>query len=322
MDEGPPVGTAALEGWALSLQPPALPSLGLEPLPVAVTDVPPEEALESLDRCLARDPVARTQAAVAELVSHYLPRALRERGEVCELVDFTVARGRVDDGLAGVLTELSADALLEAIRGRLGGAPAPEERCVLLEICARALGAGAIDIVRAEWGRGGPGAFFSMAEVLARSLPLEESFPLVAEAVERFDVEDRTMAMGALELFQSERALDWIERQLLPETAGALEIPTPYLMYWGKLAAVSRLDWDRALRWLAHGGRISLAALYALYICLGERDPPYRPAPVLFNRPEDATIARHLLDYQEADPRPLVGRIVRTILSYVGPGSG
>src|SRR6185436_11112794 len=105
-------------------------------------------------------------------------------------------------------------------------------------------------------------AFVAWANAVAACLPGEEGFARVTDALASMNGNKPSLFLSALGEFRSERALAWIEANVREDVT----------VDWGRLAALSRLDWPRAVRWLRTGRPLSLVALDALCPAPGSVD--------------------------------------------------
>lgn len=224
-----------------------------------------------------------------------------------QLLDYAMTRWLVDDNAARAISQHNNESVLLSLHRRIAEYPGFETKSFAYDICALSLGRSAEDWIRAEWKSFDPELLHSLAPATAVCLPFEEGFNLMAQAISQVSIKERAQASGTLAWFHSERTLDWIEQNLCG----------PLTDSWGRLAAVSELNWERVAKWLASGRPLSLVALDALNACwhyntiILRRFAPklLKPIPV-----DDMTAA--LIAYHLNDPVPRVRNTIDTIVSH------
>jgi len=231
-------------------------------------------------------------------------------GELPRLIDYCITRWSIDAPVVEALTSFpERDVLNELVRRADDSA----ERDIIdtcLYICSLAVGATGADWVRKERTRLIPNRLSMWAEAAASSLPLEEGFQSAVDALETCSLKDLAYAAHALAAFGTSRTLDWIESKL---PASGL----PVTESWGRLAAVSGLNWARVQKWLRHGRPLSLAVLDALNACWHYNTPYLRKVrPRLTEPPPRDEAARALQDYLPRDPVPRVKMTIPVILAH------
>ena len=237
---------------------------------------------------------------VADPATYPLPdlASLDPRG----LVGHAMTRWQLDDRDVAALRTCAPTLLLEAMRDRLAQNPSPWVASVVFEMCARALGHAAAEFVREHWSRanGAPGcAVHAAVCCLPREEAIERAFVVVdAAPIPR-------EAMNALSWLQSERVLDWIERN----------VAEPLTDTWGMLASYSALSWPRVVAWLEAGRPLSLVALDALIAPRRDSAPAFQAlSRPLTDAPPYDEFARVLEAYRARDDVLRVRRAVAALL--------
>lgn len=171
------------------------------------------------------------------------------------LLAFAVTRWHFDDDLIAALRSHAPQPLLTAITAR-AAAGNPGIFAVMLEVAAVAVGPFAADWVRGEYARARASlAMFSWCQAAAACLPLDEGLSLALAAVTPDDGGPAGEIKSCLIWFRSARVLDWIEAHAPPANVA---------QSWGRLAAFSDFDLDRANRWVASGRPLNMIAVDAL----------------------------------------------------------
>jgi hypothetical protein len=118
----------------------------------------------------------------------------------------------------------------------------------------------------------------------------------------------RRETASALAWFRSERVLDWIEAF----------IHEPLTEDWGRLAAVSNLDWSRVKSWLGKGRPLSLVALDALNACWHYNTVLLkRCRPKLAGGWAESEFVSVLEEYVSRDPVPRVQKAAGAAISHM-----
>lgn len=111
------------------------------------------------------------------------------------------------------------------------------------------------------------------------------------------------------------RCLDWIEKvqNRIKNISSS----------WGHLAASSKFDWERAIKWLDNGRPLSLISIDALIYCTsnGERQNQSlwmrKVNPNLINSPNPEVISNRLKEYLLIDSVPRTKTSVHRIMENI-----
>jgi len=197
---------------------------------------------------------------------------LKESAAIDELIDHAIVAFSLSDELVNRLQAEDPDSVLDEINLRMSENPGLGYR--LYEIVGKVLGPKA-----AAWVRNQIFQYSSSidediehlniyAEMLAQCLPSEEGFNHCVRVLDNIE-SPRLLGekLWSLHPFHSPKTLDWIEANV--HRMGSLSSS------WGAVAAASRIDWKRIVKWLEAGRPLSLIALDALCECSKGEATPY-----------------------------------------------
>ena len=211
----------------------------------------------------------------------------------------------IDDRYIEVLKGFPAEEVLAAFSAILEKTTNGGMTDLVFELCARTLGADGADFVRSMWGKYCRDSFsHTLAFAVARCLPYEEAFRLLADALSGMEPWQRTRYMACLLEFRTRWTLDWIEEN----------VESPVTHDWGYLAAESKFNWQRAKDWLERGRPLSLVALRALSICFQRRA---RGGQLGFKRPPIDEVVSVLREYEKRDDAPAVKEMVSHVIALL-----
>ena len=232
-------------------------------------------------------------------------------GSLERLTDYCITRWSIEAQAYEAFTTFPAEAVLKELDRRLATRNQQVFE-VCLDICANALGEQAASWVRGKFPHAKKeGALFSWAEAAAKCLPHPEGLRLTIGALQdstEKELHDRKLA---LLWFRSPEVLDWIEAHIPKATITE---------DWGRLAALSAFDWNRAQKWLRSGRPLSLVAIDALDALIqrpGEAPIVSQLKPRLQGCPERADIREELQRYQTVDDTPRTDRKCRFIIAHL-----
>jgi hypothetical protein len=213
-----------------------------------------------------------------------------------------VANWYIHKDLVAAMQRHSPEVLRSVFAERLSIIRNVEITRTIFHLIGLALGAGGAALVRDNWEKFAfTGAFNGIAFAASRCLPLEEAHEQVTDTLSRVDIIKRSVAKEVLHWFATPLNLDWIEKNA----------HSPVDSSWGLLAASSKLDWDRAKKWLSLGRPLSLVALDALDWCVcSGRKPP------LVNPPSLKEFISILEDYRNRDNVRRVNERVDKLLEF------
>jgi len=225
-----------------------------------------------------------------------------------KLLDYTITRWHFEE-VASAWNKLSPSQTLKAISLRFADTGNAGIKSVMLDV-ASTLGEQAEGFVRYAWGDFPETVDLpSLAKASASCLPHREGFDRVVESLGHCEESKKRDLMFSLSYFRSPETLDWIEANIV----------SPVTEAWGRLAAVSELDWPRVRRWLGNGRPLSLVALDALAAIVRPQTPLLREfAPRLNNPPDVESLTTVLKCHANQDPVPRVSRITGLVLENAG----
>lgn len=227
--------------------------------------------------------------------------------DVEHLLDYAGTKWFIEGPLVEALSRHRKESVLRSLQTRVASQPGLELKGLAYEICAKVLGTTAEEWIRREWESSPPALLFSLAEASAACLPRAEGYSLVVSALAGVPTKELVYAAAALSWFRSAAALDWLEQN----------ISDPLLDDWGRLAAVSDLNWERVAKWLAAGRPLSLVALDALIACRHYNTPLLkRFAPRLLEPAPVDEMDAALNAYLGSDPAPRVRKAVAAIVGH------
>jgi hypothetical protein len=153
-----------------------------------------------------------------------------------------------------------------------------------------------------------------MIQAIVGCLDFDEAFPLITQALEKIPDNHLSDHIGALRLFHSERALDWMEN------AAHRIHNINNLGAWSCLAIASKPDWQRIVKWLDKGRPLSLIALEVLENCT-VKDEDVKNLPLwklhsigkLTDTPAPEILLAKLDEYYKKDPSPIPQGFIKTI---------
>jgi hypothetical protein len=162
-----------------------------------------------------------------------------------------------NDPVVRYLSRHDRSVIVRSLQRRIATARNFDIERTAYEICAYALGPAAADWIRSRWKDHSPEAFSQLARTSAYCLPFDEAFERITQALEELAPSERADNCYALAALRSLRVLDWIEAHQAPAKRDV----------WGRLAAVSRFSWPKAVAWLEQGPPLSREALAAIEAC-------------------------------------------------------
>ncbi|WP_193366729.1 hypothetical protein [Pelagibius marinus] len=228
------------------------------------------------------------------------------------LVDYCVTRWWVDAEVYEEFAAFASEAILKELERRT------EVRnwqvlSTCLGICANALGNHAGEWVRCKFGRATEeGILSAWAKAAASCLPHPEGLHMAMQALGKLNNRDLREQKMALMWFRSPDVLDWIEAHV-PSTNISED--------WGRLAALSALEWSRAQKWLERGRPLSLVTIDALSEFIprpGQAPIIGQLAPALQGCDVRSEIGQELRRYMTVDDVPRVTRKCSFIIEQLG----
>jgi hypothetical protein len=225
------------------------------------------------------------------------------------LMDFVGTRWSLQDDAIKVLSAIPPERLLLMLAARHERTRNSWFRIRYYHICGEVLGTAAQGWVREVLHRADPIGQLGIIEAAGSCLPSQEAMRAAFDALGSASLtHPHSTSLGVLAQFRSPLVLDWIENHV-----GDL-----VLSDWGRLAALSGIDWPRVVAWLRRGRPLSIVALDALlaYAFPGRHMPvklascpPTMPSP-----PPSETIEVTLRDHANRDNVPRVKQTVNNIL--------
>jgi len=177
------------------------------------------------------------------------------------------------------------------------------------EIAACCLGTIAENWIRHQLLIYSEATYFSFYHAVSQCLPFYEGFKLTITYLEESPTKEVADRSSVLSWYRSRKVLDFIERHA----------SSPVQESWGRLAAVSDFDWERAQQWLDSGRPLSLICLGALHSITRYDTSLLREIrPILRNAPDREELSYRIRAYERLDPVPRVERIVDSIIRKVG----
>ncbi|WBW94942.1 hypothetical protein [Oceanirhabdus sp. W0125-5] len=178
----------------------------------------------------------------------------------------------------------------------------------LIEICGKCLGRVCQEWIIKLWENIDMELLVSISNATAYALPENEGIQLVLDALDKISYKELPhIAYVCLYKFNSSEVLKWIEKK----------VKSPVKDQLGRLAAVSKPDWDIISRWIDMGRPYSLVALDTLYNIM---PPAYKSEvheelnPKLLNPISVELMTAKLKEYESIDSVPRVKRIVKSII--------
>jgi hypothetical protein len=237
----------------------------------------------------------RPQIPVTEAEAHAYPSPEEWRRSAALAFEIALSRWPPDPEALAVLGQdpVGTVARLWAVASPVALAHAPA--------LAAAIGPPAAEWVRAQWDAGADLGVITWAS--AACLPADESYERARAALEA-ERPPAAMSWWALEPLHDRRVLGLIERHAASPVSDSV----------GRLAAVSRIEWPRIVRWLALGRPLSLVALDALRTLVAADTPFTRAVAAKLEEPPTRAELEHVLDAAlRADDVPRVQRIVARV---------
>jgi hypothetical protein len=226
------------------------------------------------------------------------------------LIDYALTRWRLTLTDLAPFQHHTPNQILSALERRFAATRSSEIRGCVFELCARVLERGAETFIRGAVKDGNPYSHDLIA-ALAKCLPPEEGFQIALDLLRDVRAQDLPRAACSLATFRTAAALDWIEDQVASPDAVLTE-------GWGRLAAMSRLTWERVEAWLNAGRPLSLVALDALNSCWNYNTPQLREwRPKLIEAPGTELMRKRLEQHQALDDAPRVTRSIGAILLHL-----
>ncbi len=225
---------------------------------------------------------------VGEVVSPELfpaPGLKQARQNAEALIDYAMSRWFLKDDVIQALQSQDKSLLVESLSRRVATSNNPNVEGRAFEICS-AVGPSAAPWIRGRWRDYHPDTVGELIRSTAKCLPITEGFPLALKALEKLPAVNLYDTAQALAHFQSPKTLDWIE-----EHAWA-----PFFMDLGRLAALSKLSWERASEWLRRGQPLSLIALYALKSCWDYNTPLLKAVRPKLLAPESPAVMNQTVE--------------------------
>ncbi len=221
-----------------------------------------------------------------------------------KLLDFATTRYYLDKEIIEALKKFDKLKVLDVLRLRVSTFPNYHIENLAYQICARVVGTEAEVWIRQRWGSE-PLLLFSLAEATAACLPLDEGYNRVLDQLKKLPDKELPEASTALSWFRNESTLDWIDSK----------VTSPISSFWGRLAAISQLTWDRVVKWLDMGRPHSFLALDTLnafwrYDTLLLKEF----TPKLLQPDSVEKMTSKLLSHRQCDPVPRVRQNVDSII--------
>jgi hypothetical protein len=234
---------------------------------------------------------------------------LREVADNLEnLLDFANTRYFLREDIINALGRFDKTEVLNSLVNRVSTIPNYLIETRAYEICARVIGKEAEEWIRTRWNMEDV-LLFPLAEATAACLPLDEGYNLVLSRLKKVTEKELPQASGALLWFRYEKALDWIEEK----------VSSPISSYWGQIAALSQLTWERVEKWLDMGRPHSFLALDALNACWNYNTLVLkRFEPKLLQPDSIENMTSRLFNYKKLDSVPRVLQKVDSIINNWG----
>lgn len=250
----------------------------------------------------------QSEAGTLSVVGPPSPSLKTVSGSLERLVDYCITRWRDDAEAYAAVAAFPREAILVELDRRIE-VPNRHIFGTCLAICANALDSQAAPWVCDRYERAiDEGLLFAWAEAAARCLPQPEGLQRTMDALAALDDRAQRDRKMALLWFRSPAVLDWIEARV--PNAGITED-------WGRLAALSTLDWPRVQSWLKRGRPLSLVAIDALRELIprpGQALVLYQLKPKLEGCDDPGKISAALEDYLAVDDVPRVAQRCRFII--------
>jgi hypothetical protein len=244
---------------------------------------------------------------VLDAVRHPSPTLEAVANSPDELLSYAFTRWQIQDDLISVMKKYSPNVWLQIVGARLKETKSQAIIDTVFLICGKLLGESAGTLVRTGWEDFRYVAFPGLSYALAKCLPREEGYAKVTDALSQMNDQERCENMYVLSWFETPLTLDWIEENI-----------KTFSDSWGYLAASSKLDWQRATKWLHTGRPLSLVALDALRSCVRYDTPIHKEQrPRLMNPPDKAECIETLEAYRMRDDVPRVARRVSFLLANI-----
>jgi hypothetical protein len=209
------------------------------------------------------------------------------------------------------LSRHTPEKILRSLQQRVARARTIDIERTAYKICARVLGSVAEDWIRDCWDQFHPANFQALAEASAGCLPFNEAFERVTSALEGKTANEIAADCFALAYFRSPRTLQWMEAH--PERIDAHRARRD-TDFWGRVAALSRFSWSRAVQWLQRGAPLSYVALAAIETCYHYNTLlTMRYRPVLESPAPTDEMIKVLDSFLAIDPLPYVRNRVEGI---------
>lgn len=173
------------------------------------------------------------------------------------LLDYVMSRWALTPDICSALNNHNAKQLLAILNERVSTSSNFHIESRAYEVCAETIGSPAADWIRTRLPLHDRRTLFDLSHACAQCLPSEEGFRFVTDQLKSDPPAALRERAAGLAWFRSDKVLDWIETF----------IHEPLTEDWGRLAAVSRLDWARVKCWLEKSRPLSLVALDALNAC-------------------------------------------------------
>lgn len=220
------------------------------------------------------------------------------------LMAHAVCTYAVTEAHAAAFAQAPRQELLAAVTRLAAQARQPEDLHVPGEIIRKVLKADGAAIFRIHFDRLRREKLERWAAVASACLPLDELARSILHQEQA--VTDVRSVREALVHARVPRALDWIERTVVLQKSVDRD--------WGRLAAVSQLDWPRLKRWLAGGRPMSLVALDALHDIAHFRGTLGRDDVVVLGAAQPVEVAAVIEACAANDPAPRVARAAAAVI--------
>ena len=250
---------------------------------------------------------------ILEVNQFPFPKFEDVENNLSRLIDYSFVQESIDDIVIEKLKSYKKEDVLKELIKRVKYNNPIKYRA--FEVAAKIIGKDAQNWIRQEWSNRKENELLIFAEVLVSCLNFKEAFKNITEEIEQLDDKLLSDNISALIYFEDGKILDWIERM----TPRIINISSN----WGQLAASSKFDWARALKWLNTNRPLSLIALDAIYYCttVGERRNQSlwmrELDPKLIGHPDYDEFITTLTEYLKIDNVPRTRNIVNAIIKNV-----
>jgi len=240
---------------------------------------------------------------VLEIDKFPFPKLDEVQNDLNRLIDYAFVQYFIDDNVIDKLKAHKREDVLKRLQEKVSYNRSINYKAY--EVAAKAIGKSAGKWIKEEWQNRRENELLIFAEAVSNCLEFEEAFDYLTIEIERLN--DKFLS--------NNRILNWIEK-MAPRIVNVT-------LRWGHLAASSKFNWEKAVKWLNTKRPLSLISLDAIQYCttkgkrLNQSLWMRKLDPKLIGSPNLDVIKKTLSEYLEIDNVPRTRNTINQIIKNI-----